>query len=233
MKKIQQLAMLISLNTSMLTTQVYAESIDPYESVNRPISEFNHSIDSAVTKPIAETYVDITPNPVQIAAHNFVSNIFEPETILNDLLQGNLTYAIQDTARFIFNSTFGLFGLIDIATPMGLPKRQEDLGQTFAVWGWAESNYVELPLLGPSTVRDTTAKPIQFVYLLSYGWPVTLLKFLDARASLLPLEPMIDASSDRYVFLRDSYLQNRQFLINNGMNNNISKFDDFDFSDDD
>lgn len=231
--KLKNLTFAALLSTSIITYSVYADNIDPYESTNRSISEFNHSFDAIIPKPIAETYVEVTPNPIQIAAHNFVGNIFEPETILNDLLQGKLTYAVQDTARFLFNTTFGLFGLIDIATPMGLPKRNEDLGQTFAVWGWGTSSYVELPLLGPSTVRDTTAKPIQFLYLLSYGWPVTLLKFLDVRASVLPLEPMIDASSDRYLFLRDSYLQHRQFLINDGMSSNNNKFDDFDFSDDD
>ncbi|OZA16678.1 MAG: hypothetical protein B7X85_06195, partial [Thiotrichales bacterium 17-46-47] len=140
---------------SIMTTSVYANQIDPYESFNRPIDEFNAGFDKHAFKPVAEGYVAITPDPARQAVHNFISNLFEPETIVNDLLQGKFTQAVQDTARFIFNSTFGLFGLIDIATPMGLPYNNEDFGQTLAVWGWKDSDYVALPFLGPSTVRDT------------------------------------------------------------------------------
>lgn len=216
---------------SIMTTSVYANQLDPYESFNRPIDEFNAGFDKHAFKPVAEGYVAITPDPARQAVHNFISNLFEPETIVNDLLQGKFTQAVQDTARFIFNSTFGLFGLIDIATPMGLPYNNEDFGQTLAVWGWKDSDYVALPFLGPSTVRDTSVKPIEILYLTSYGWPVTVLKLVDIRSNLLPLDPMVNSASDRYIFIRDSYLQQRQFRINDGVSDNKQKLNSFDFSD--
>lgn len=221
---------LLALTTLLLASNTWADH-DPYESFNRPIDQFNGHFDQAIYKPIAQGYTTITPNPAQQAVHNFVDNIFEPETIINDLLQGKMTALIQDSARFIFNSTFGLFGLIDIATPMGLPRRHEDLGQTLAVWGWKESDYLTLPFLGPSTVRDVGVKPIEFIYLAGYGLPITLLKLLDIRATLLPLDPMLEAASDRYLFIRNSYLQQRNYLINDGVTNNQKKLNEFDFSD--
>jgi phospholipid-binding lipoprotein MlaA len=215
----------------LIVTSVKANDQDTYQSFNRPVDEFNRGFDRNIFKPVAEGYVAVTPDPARQAAHNFISNLFEPETILNDLLQGKFSQAVQDTARFIFNSTFGLFGLIDIATPMGLPYHNEDLGQTLAVWGWKDSDYLALPFLGPSTLRDASVKPIEILYLTSYGWPVTLLKLVDIRSNLLPLDPMIDTASDPYVFVRDSYLQQRQFRINDGVSNNKQKLNEFDFSD--
>ncbi|MBD3767343.1 MAG: VacJ family lipoprotein [Gammaproteobacteria bacterium] len=219
------------LSWSILATPVYANQTDPYESFNRPIDEFNAGFDKHAFKPVAEGYVAITPDPARQAVHNFISNLFEPETIVNDLLQGKFSQAVQDTARFIFNSSFGLFGLIDIATPMGLAYHNEDLGQTLAVWGWKDSDYLALPFLGPSTVRDTSVKPIEILYLTSYGWPVNVLKLVDVRSNLLPLDPMLDSASDRYIFIRDSYLQQRQYRINDGVSDNKQKLNSFDFSD--
>lgn len=222
---------LISLvSIVLISSGVYANEKDPYEPYNRPVDEFNAGIDRYALKPVAEGYVSVTPDIGRQAVHNFVTNLFEPETILSDLLQGKFAQAVQDTARFIFNSTFGLFGLIDIATPMGLPNHNEDLGQTLAVWGWKDSDYVTLPLLGPSTVRDASTKPIEILYLTGYGLPITALKLLDMRSNLLPLDPMIDSASDRYVFIRDSYLQQRQYRINDGVSDNKQKLNDFDFS---
>lgn len=223
---------LIGLFTlSLLATSVYANEADPYESFNRLIDEFNAGFDKHAFKPVAEGYVAVTPDPARQAIHNFISNLFEPETIVNDLLQGKFSQAVQDSARFIFNSTFGLFGLIDIATPMGLPYHNEDLGQTLAVWGWKDSDYIALPFLGPSTVRDTSVKPFEILYLTSYGWPITALKLVDTRSNLLPLDPMVDSASDRYIFIRDSYLQQRQYRINDGVSDNKQKLNNFDFSD--
>jgi phospholipid-binding lipoprotein MlaA len=114
---------------------------------------------------------------------------------------------------------------------MGLPYHNEDFGQTLAVWGWKDSDYVTLPFLGPSTVRDTSVRPLEILYTFSYGWSVTVLKLVDIRSNLLPLDPMIDSASDRYVFIRDSYLQQRQYRINDGVSNNKQKLNEFDFSD--
>lgn len=226
-----KLSLIGLFSLSLVTTSVTANQSDSYESFNRPIDEFNAGFDKYAFKPVAEGYVAITPDPARQAVHNFINNLFEPETIVNDLLQGKFTQAVQDTARFIFNSTFGLFGLIDIATPMGLPYHNEDLGQTLAVWGWKNSDYLALPFLGPSTIRDTSVKPIEILYLTSYGWPVTVLKLVDIRSNLLPLDPMVNSASDRYIFIRDSYLQQRQFRINDGVSDNKQKLNNFDFSD--
>lgn len=227
---LKKISLISLVSIFLMSSGVYANEKDPYESYNRPIDEFNTGIDRYAFKPAAEGYVYVTPDVGRQAVHNFVNNLFEPETILSDLLQGKFSQAVQDTARFIFNTTFGLFGLIDIATPMGLPSHNEDLGQTLAVWGWKDSDYLTLPFLGPSTVRDASTKPIEILYLTGYGLPITALKLLDMRTNLLPLDPMIDSASDRYIFIRDSYLQQRQYRINDGVSDNKQKLNDFDFS---
>lgn len=203
---------------------------DTYEAFNRDVENFNASVDQTVIKPTTEGYIAVTPDPVRRAVSNAVSNLLEPVSILNDVLQGKVSQGIQDSARFIFNSTFGLFGLIDIATPMGLPAHNEDFGQTFAVWGWKNSDYLNLPLLGPSTMRDALGRPID-LFLTSYGIPFTILRVLSVRENLLPLDPMLESASDRYIFIRNGYLQKRDYEINDGVSQNSTKLNQFDFSD--
>jgi phospholipid-binding lipoprotein MlaA len=212
-----------------LNIPYHAFANDPYEGFNRDVERFNSSIDKAVVKPVTETYVSVTANPIRSTVNNFVNNLAEPVTIVNDLLQGKVEQSIQDSARFIFNCTFGLFGLIDIATPMGLEAHDEDFGQTFAVWGWVDSDYLNLPLLGPSSVRDATGKPLSLI-MTNYGIPFTLAKVLSVREKILPVDPMIDAAPDRYVFIRDAYQQQRDYLINDGKSKPTDKFKEFDFS---
>jgi len=219
------------LMCAQLMTAVAHAIADPYEDTNRDIETFNTAVDHVLLKPTTEAYVAVTPNPMRTAFTNVVNNLSEPITIANDLLQGKITQSVQDSARFIFNSTFGLLGLIDIATPMGLIRHDEDLGQTFAVWGWDDSDYLNLPLLGPATVRDASAKPISMLAMSSYGLPFWIIKTLSTREKLLPLDPMLDTASDRYAFIRDGYLQQRTYQINDGKVSNANKFKDFDFSD--
>jgi phospholipid-binding lipoprotein MlaA len=203
---------------------------DPFVGYNRDVESFNAGVDSAILKPVTQSYVDVIPDPIRIAGKNFVNNLQEPVTILNALLQGKLEQSIQDTARFIFNSTLGLFGLIDIATPMGLVRHDEDFGQTFAVWGWQESAYLNLPLLGPSTVRDAIAKPFSLM-MTTYGTAFTSVRILSLRESLMPLDPLIDAAPDRYTFVRDGFMQQRGYLIHDGQKTvTPSPLKDFDFS---
>lgn len=211
-------------------SSVHAEINDPYQSYNRSVENINKNVDQYVLKPTTESYVAVVPDPARIAVSNVVNNLLEPITVINDILQGKITQGIQDTARFIFNSTFGLFGLIDISTPMGLPMHDEDFGQTFAVWGWSESDYFNLPLLGPATVRDATAKPISLI-LTNYGIPFTVLRVLSLREKLMPLDPLLETASDRYLFIRDGYLQQRNYQINDGKSSTTNKFKEFDFSD--
>lgn len=204
-------------------------SDDPYQSFNRDVESFNSSIDRHALKPATESYVKVTPDPARQAISNVVNNLIEPLTITNDLLQGKFSQGVQDTARFIFNSTFGLFGLIDIATPMGLVKHDEDFGQTLATWGWQDSRYLNLPLLGPSTIRDATVKPLDLI-MTNYGLPFAVVRILRTRESLLPTDPLLEQAPDRYLFVRDSYLQQRQYEITDGKNNKNKKLKDFDFS---
>jgi len=199
----------------LFSITVYADDQDPYQSYNRGVENINADVDQYVLKPTTEGYMTIVPDPARIGVSNVINNLLEPVTVINDFLQGKVTQGIQDTARFIFNSTFGLFGLIDISTPMGLPMHDEDFGQTFAVWGWSESDYFNLPLLGPATVRDATAKPISLI-LTNYGIPFTVLRVLSTREKLMPLDPLIASASDRYLFIRDGYLQQRNYQINDG-----------------
>lgn len=216
----------------LLTVLFYfplAMANDRYEGFNRDVENFNSSVDHLVIKPTTEAYVDMTADPIRIAVSNFVNNLDEPITLLNDALQGKTEKTIQDTARFIFNTTFGLFGLIDIATPMGLERHTEDFGQTFASWGWTDSNYLNLPLLGPSTLRDATGKP--FSFLMTYtNIPLTAARILSVRESLMPVDPLLDTTADRYAFIRDAYLQQRNYLIHDGQSAAKEKFKDFDFS---
>lgn len=219
---------IVLLSGSLAVLAVGAE--DPYQSFNRDVEYFNASIDQHLLKPVTESYINITPDPVRSAVSNVVDNLSEPVTIINDILQGKITQAAQDTARFIFNSTFGLFGLIDVATPMGLVRHDEDFGQTFATWGWIDSDYLNLPLLGPATVRDASAKPISMM-LTNYGLTFQLARVLTLRESLMPVDPLIEKAPDRYVFVRDAYLQKREFDIHDGQLQTKNKLKEFDFSD--
>jgi len=221
---------IIILVYSLLTYVNHSIAQDTYELFNRDVESFNTSIDKTIVKPVTEGYVSMTADPIRLGVSNFVNNLTEPVTIINDLLQGKIEQGIQDSARFIFNSTFGLFGLIDIATPMGLQAHDEDFGQTFAVWGWSDSDYLNLPLLGPSNVRDATGKPLSLM-MTNYGIPFTLAKVLSVREKIMPIDPMLDAAPDRYNFIRDAYQQQRVYLVNDGQSDSKEKFKGFDFSD--
>lgn len=201
-----------------------AEPSDPLEPVNRAVYRFNDVVDRAVFKPVAKVYDKFTPAPVQTGVGNFFSNLGEPVVIVNDVLQGKLQQGASDGARLVFNSTFGVLGLIDVATPMGHPKHDEDFGQTFAVWGAGEGWYLVLPILGPSTVRDTVGLPPEYAL-----DPVTrhdevrernslyALRTVDARARLLSAGRIRDtAALDAYIFTRDAYRQHRWNLIYDG-----------------
>ena len=201
-------------------TSVYDDR-DPWESFNRSIFAFNEVVDSNVARPVARGYNLVTPEPVNDGVTNFFSNIGEPVNILNSLLQGKGESALISTGRFIFNTTFGLLGLVDVASYMELPEQDEDFGQTFGYWGVDTGPFLMLPFLGPSTVRDSAGMGVDYAvpdlmdevetperYYL-YG-----LYGLDLRASLLRYEDQI--TGDRYTFMRNAYLQRREYLVNDG-----------------
>ena len=136
---------------------------DPLESFNRGMWRFNAGFDEVVFLPVVRAYEAIVPDPLETAVSNFFSNIYEFTTFTNALAQGKFTAAMETAGRFVFNSTFGLAGFIDIATPIGIPKRDEDFGQTLGFYGVGDGPYIVLPLLGPSNLRDTVGLAVDSV----------------------------------------------------------------------
>lgn len=198
---------------------------DPLERPNRAVYRFNQAVDKAVLKPAADAYVKITPQPVRTSVSNFLDNLAYPNVILNDFLQGKMEQGVSDTARFIWNSTVGIFGLFDVASHMDMAPHDEDFGQTLGVWGSGSGPYLVLPLLGPSTVRDTTGLPVTYAtnvlfYIgqaASVTLPLTVLYAIDLRARSAGAMRFIDvAALDPYLFARESYLQYRTYLIYDG-----------------
>ncbi|MGC3874268.1 MlaA family lipoprotein [Halomonas sp. GXIMD04776] len=215
------------------------EPVDPWEGFNRRVFAFNEVIDRYALKPVAQGYDTITPQPIQNGVGNFFSNLGELRTVLNSVLQWKWGNAGVASGRFLVNTTLGLGGVLDPASRMEWMAREEDFGQTLAVWGVAEGPYVVLPLLGPSTVRDTSALPADiYSYPLTYveddkvRYAIRALQLVNFRASLLEQEKLV--RGDRYVFLRDTYLQRRRFEINDGQaGDDPFASDDFDFDDSD
>jgi phospholipid-binding lipoprotein MlaA len=198
---------------------------DPLQPLNRITSTMNRVMDDAVVRPITQAYVDVAPRPVRISIGHFFDNLSEPIVIVNDLLQGKFRQTGADTGRFLVNTTFGVIGLFDPATAMGLPQHDEDLGQTLAVWGVPPGPYVVLPLLGPSTVRDglgryvdALANPISPTNAseVSTRNAAYVLEGVDTRSQLLDLQKQIKQAFDRYVFIRDAWLQHRQYKVYDG-----------------
>lgn len=213
-----------------------ASDPDPWEGYNRAMYSFNSTVDRYTLRPLAKGYVYVTPKFVRQGVTNVFNNVGEVPNILNGILQGQPGQATKDTGRLLVNSTIGLAGLFDVAKHMGMkPGDGEDFGQTMAVWGVAQGPYIVLPFLGPSTVRDTFAIPADW-----YSDPRTYIDhiptkntaraagLLDTRAGLLDLERHI--TGDEYTFVRDAFLQRREFLVKNGAVED--DFGDDDFGDD-
>lgn len=197
---------------------------DPLEGLNRGVYRFNKAADEAIIKPVAGAYKAVLPTPVRSGVNNFFSNLGDFVTTVNDLLQFKLDKAMSDGGRFVINSTFGIAGLFDWASKDGIQKRDEDFGQTLAQWGWKDSTYLMLPLLGPSTVRDTGGLVVDSFYIdpLAYTDPavrnsLTVVKAVDRRAQYLPGSDLLDeAALDPYIFMRDAYMQRRDSKIMDG-----------------
>lgn len=200
---------------------------DPWEPFNRSVFEFNEGLDTYLLKPVVAAYRFILPEIVREGIYNFFSNYSDIYTALQNLLQGKPDYAFNDIMRVAVNTIFGLGGLMDVATPGGLEKHKEDWGQTFGVWGIPSGPYVVLPFFGPSTVRDTfgTAADLETDYLFKYIPDVGLrnsitgLRVVNARNTYYEAGDLLDgAAIDKYSFLRDAYLQRREYQINEGRN---------------
>ena len=195
---------------------------DPLESLNRKIFAFNETADRWILKPVAKGYQKITPDPVEKGIGNVFSNLFEVTTIVNGLLQGKLVQAGADTGRFLINSTVGVVGIFDVASKIGLEKNNEDFGQTLGYWGIGPGPYLVVPLFGPYTLRDGIGDITQAYstgYVNHIDHPRSRNQFfatdkVNQRAELLKAEELV--SGDRYTFIRDAYLQRREYLVKDG-----------------
>ncbi|WP_432474313.1 MlaA family lipoprotein [Amphritea sp. HPY] len=194
---------------------------DPWEGFNRVMFEFNDTLDSYALKPVAKGYKAVTPDIVETGIGNFFGNLSDVGSFLNNLLQLKGEAAVQDMSRVVFNSTIGLAGFIDVATPMGLPEHNEDFGQTLGYWGMQTGPYLVLPLLGPSNVRDglglipdSMVDPVGEVDHIRTRNSLYGVRIIDNRAQLLAAESLLNG--DRYTALRDAYLQRREFMVNDG-----------------
>lgn len=207
------------LNTGCM--QKGSNAADPYEPINRNIHKFNMAFDATVLQPPAKAYKAVIPAPVRVGINNAYNNVNMLPTIANDLLQAKWGYAIKDTWRFIANTTFGVAGTIDVASRFGLPYRSNDLGITFAKWGNTNSPYIVIPFLGPSTIRDGFGMMFDYALFTPYPYiesdallySLLGLRYVDLRAQMLETDRLIGESLDKYAFIRDAYLQHRQYLI--------------------
>lgn len=197
---------------------------DPWEGFNRASFAFNDKLDQAVLKPVAQGYVKVVPSFARQGVNNFYGNLEDVATSLNNVLQGKPKEGLSDAGRFLMNSVFGIFGLWDVATPLGLEKHYEDFGQTLGVWGVPPGPYLVLPLLGPSTARDAPAKVIDPSWYYNdwinnnrIYWSQWVLDKVRTRANLFQAEGVLDeAALDKYSFIRDAWLQRRRSMVFDG-----------------
>lgn len=206
---------------------------DPYESINRKTHKFNMFFDAAILKPPALFYKAVVPAPVRVGINNAYDNVNMIPTVANDLLQADWRYAIKDTWRFVINSTLGIAGFFDPAgARCNLPLRTNDLGLTFAKWGDKNSPYIVIPFLGPSTIRDGMGMTIEYAVLTPYPYinnnaviySLLGLRYVDLRSQFFETERLMDEALDPYAFIRDAYLQHRQYQINGHQNKSGSLF---------
>ena len=224
----------------LLSFPIFGEEInDPFEDLNRDIFIFNEKLDEKLLKPAALTYRKVTPQFARTGVTNFFNNLEEIDTTINQVLQGEIKYAFNDASRFVINSTIGLLGLIDVASKMGLERHEEDFGQTLGVWGFNSGPYIMIPFLGPSNPRDLLSRPISSFLSGTFAMEdndvkLTLIGIdaLETRERLLDAETLI--IGDEYIFVKDAYVQSREYEINNGSTENDEFLDDMDdiFGDD-
>ena len=224
----------------LLSFPIFGEEInDPFEDLNRDIFIFNEKLDEKLLKPAALTYRKVTPQFARTGVTNFFNNLEEIDTTINQVLQGEIKYAFNDAGRFVINSTIGLLGLIDVASKMGLERHEEDFGQTLGVWGFNSGPYIMIPFLGPSNPRDLLSRPISSFLSGTFAMEdndvkITLVGIdaLETRERLLDAETLI--IGDKYIFVKDAYIQSREYEINNGSTEDDEFLDDMDdiFGDD-
>jgi phospholipid-binding lipoprotein MlaA len=197
---------------------------DRWEGFNRGVYKFNDAVDRAALKPVAKGYRKITPHWMRVGIGNFLANLEYPATVVNQFLQGKPKMGFRDAGRFLINTTLGIGGLLDPATSAGLEANDEDLGQTLAVWGVGSGPYLNLPLFGPSTLRDAPTRIVDFFFdpitYLEVPWEAIwgerVIDVVHTRSELLPLDPTLQKTYDPYAFIRDSWVQRREYAIFDG-----------------
>ena len=196
---------------------------DPWERMNRATFKMNYALDKAVLRPVARGYQRAVPRFMQTGFRNFMSNLGYPVVMVNDVLQGELRSFGNDTARLLLNTIWGLGGLFDPATTAGLDKNYRDFGQTVGKWGLKTGPYFVIPFLGPSDVRDGFGRlvdeysdPRHYIRNRWWNWGLWTVEKIDNRALLLSADQALDTSYDPYAFMRNVYLQNRDYLVNGG-----------------
>lgn len=222
------LTVIICTGCSSVPKEGYQRDVhDPYETFNRKSYRFTDEIDRRLFEPIADIYIEYVPEAVQRPVNNFYRNLSYPSVILNSFLQGKIRQGFSDTLRFLINSTIGIGGLADMAGHMGFQEHNEDFGQTLAVWGMNSGSYLFIPVYGPSTRRDVADIPVSLftdgLFYLAYALsgpiiiPLAVLRIVDKRASLSgPMKIRDQTALDPYLFVREAYLQQREYLIYDG-----------------
>lgn len=213
------------LTTSACTTIPSSQKTDydPWEGLNRPIYQVNTAFDNALTKPIARGYQKVLPRVARTGISNFFRNLTTPRSMLNNVLQGKPKEGFSEFGRFVFNSTLGIGGLIDVASIGGMQEYREDFGQTAAVWGVGDGPFVIVPFLGPQNLRDAILLPLDIAVDPLYQYEVSsvrdklyILRIIDLRHRLLAASKLLEDSKDPYITTRESYLQNREYEIYDG-----------------
>ncbi len=234
------LPLLLILSLSPVQAQVLEEekNIDPWESMNRRMFAVNDGLDKYLMRPLAQSYHIVMPDIGERGVGNFFANLYDANAAFNALLQWRLDGVVQSGGRFLVNSTAGFLGLIDVATPIGIRPYRTDFGHTLAIWGVDSGPYLMVPFFGPRTIRSGTgtivdiyASPQAFIDNVRLRNTLYGLELIDGRARLLRAEELM--SGDRYIFVRDAYLQQREFYVNDGViKDNFSDYDEEGWDDD-
>lgn len=210
-----------SLLVSLFASNTMAQAPDPWQQTNQRVFAFNNYFDQRLVRPVAQTYTTVVPRVARQGIGNFFSNLNDINVLVNDVLQLKFDAALSDSGRLLINSTLGLGGLLDVATGMGLYKNEEDFGQTLGYWGVGAGPYVMLPVFGASNVRDsfglvldTVFSPIQYHEDATTRWTLFTMNEIDSRSSLLALDELV--SGDPYLFIREAYVQRREYLVHDG-----------------
>ena len=223
-----QLLLIVSL--LVLSFSAKSQDYDPWMRLNQHFFAVNDYFDQLLVRPIALTYTNVTPRFFQVGVGNVFDNLQDVNVAINDFLQFKIEDGLSDSGRIIVNSTIGIGGILDVATSMGLYRNEEDFGQTLGVWGVDAGPYVFLPVFGASNLRDSVGmivdalfNPIRYIENIESRYALYLTDELDFRSSLLAYDELI--IGDRYLFVREAYIQNREYVVNDG--EVINEFGDF------